>query len=701
MKTLKPSGVFAQQERAAVATDPWIGRQLGAYQILDLVGRGGMGSVYRALHSALERYAAIKFLRADRAGDPALDERFVREARAIARLRHPHVVQLYDFGAYDDGYYMILEFVEGENLYERLKALHRAGERLPQAQVWRIVDQLADALTHVHRQGIVHRDVKPANVLLNDDGDVILSDFGVARLLVREGEPSAGTLVGTPAYIAPEQAQGLPADHRADRYAMAVVLYEMLAARPPFVAGSATDLLAQHVHAPPPPLAQFAPHVSPDVERVLFKALSKSSQDRHQSVASFRDALQRAWEAGVCPVGPGDGAPLSPLLAETPLSTGNLPFLRASLVGRRAEIEDLKSRLARAPALVSLVGMGGVGKTVLALAVAHELAAGGAFVDGFFWIDGREHTTLGAIVAQLAALLGLDLGREALSQQRRAVTFHLAGRDAMVILDNLETVEDAQAAIEFLGELSCAVLVTCRVRPAGGEVIELAPLSSEAALRLFQSVSALETQELDQAASDLCALDLEGHPLAIEVVGALVAAGLDAAEVRGYLQEMPLDVLSETASGAGRSVVDTLQLSYQRLSPLAQTLLARMSIFPAGFDLAALAALSPEHSRLHQVKGLRQLLERSLLVQVSRQHYRLHPVIRQFAYTLLDEPAPFHRRASAHFMTAAGHDSLAATEQLFLAGDVGQGRGPGPGSRGGVDQRRAGQPGLAPVGALC
>jgi tetratricopeptide (TPR) repeat protein len=242
----------------------------------------------------------------------------------------------------------------------------------------------------------------------------------------------------------------------------------------------------------------------------------------------------------------------------------------------------------------------------------------------------------------------------------------------MVILDNLETVEDAQAAVEFLGELSCAVLITCRVRPAGGEVIELAPLSSEAALRLFQSVSALETQELDQAASDLCALDLEGHPLAIEVVGALVAAGLDAAEVRGYLQEMPLDVLSETASGAGRSVVDTLQLSYQRLSPLAQTLLARMSIFPAGFDLAALAALSPEHSRLHQVKGLRQLLERSLLVQVSRQHYRLHPVIRQFAYTLLDEPAPFHRRASAHFMTAAGHDSLAATEQLFLAGDVGQ-----------------------------
>jgi serine/threonine-protein kinase len=146
----------------AMAADPWIGRQLGTYQIVDVVGRGGMGDVYRALHPVLERCAAIKFLRAARAGDPGLDERFVREARAIARLRHPHVVQLYDFGAYDDGYYMILEFVEGESLDERIKRLHRAGERLPLGQSKRIADQVADALIHVHRQGIVHRDVKPS-----------------------------------------------------------------------------------------------------------------------------------------------------------------------------------------------------------------------------------------------------------------------------------------------------------------------------------------------------------------------------------------------------------------------------------------------------------------------------------------------------------------------------------------------------------
>jgi tetratricopeptide (TPR) repeat protein len=357
---------------------------------------------------------------------------------------------------------------------------------------------------------------------------------------------------------------------------------------------------------------------------------------------------------------------------ETPPSTGNLPFLRTSLVGRRPEIDDLKGQLAREPAFIGLVGMGGVGKTALALAVAHELAAEGAFPDGIFWVDGREHTTLGAILAELGDLLGLDLGQETLSQQRRAVTFRLAGRDALLVLDNLETVEGEDTVTEFLGGLPGPVLVTSRVRPAGAQVIELFPLPADAAVRLFQLVSGLGPAELDEATSGLCTEDLEGHPLAIEVVGALVAAGLDTAELRGYLQEMPLDVLGETATGAGRSVVDALQLSYQRLSPLAQTLLARVSIFAGGFDLAALAALSPEHSRLHQVKGLRELVARSLLTQLSRQRYRLHPVTRQFAYALLGDPAPYHRRAGAHFLTEAGADSLAATEQLFRAGEVAQ-----------------------------
>ena len=223
--------------------------------------------------------------------------------------------------------------------------------------------------------------------------------------------------------------------------------------------------------------------------------------------------------------------------------------------------------------------------------------------------------------------------------------------------------------IEFLDKLPCPVLATSRIRPSGSQVIELSSLPPDDAVQLFRQVSELEPDDLDESVADLCAKDLEGHPLAIEVVGALAAAGLDVKELRSALREMPLDVLSETAVAAGRSVVDALQLSYQRLGPLAQTLLARMSIFPTDFDLGALATLSPEHPRLHQVKGLRELLDRSLLTQTSRQRYRLHPVTRQFAYALLADPEIFHRRAGAYFMTEAGSDSLAAVGQFLRAGD--------------------------------
>ncbi len=668
-------------------TDPRIGQQLGAYKVLDRIGEGGMGAVYRALHPTLDRYAAIKFLRTAREADTsqareALDQRFVREARAIARLRHPHVVQLYDFGTCEDGYYMVLEFIEGESLQARLARTHTAGERLPHPQVQQIIDQVTDALEHVHQQGIVHRDIKPANILLNTEGEAILTDFGIARVLTEAGQTTTGVALGTPFYIAPEQARGMDVDHRADLYTLGVVLYEMLAGRPPFVADNAMALLVQHLQEPVPPLHQFAPDVPEAVARELVKALCKLPEHRHQSAAAFRLAFQQAWHApagspwatqvsdGQTLIQPSAPAPQAPL-ARAP-TTDTLPALQSDLVDRHAEIQALKRRLAAAPTMISLVGMGGLGKTALALFIAHEMATEDTFPDGVLWIDGREHTTLGAILVELADLLDLDLGQGTLSQQRRAVRFRLADRKALVVLDNLETVEDAQDVARFLQALPCAVLVTGRTRPPGAEVIELAPLPAEDAVRLFQTISGIAVAQGDEDTADLCALDLEGHPLAIEVVGALAAAGLDTAELRAYLREMPLDVLGETAAEAGRSVVEALQLSYQRLSPLAQTMLARISIFPTDFDLASLTVLSPEHARLHQVKGLRELMDRSLVTPVDRQRDRLHPVTRQFAYALLDDPTPYHRRAGAYFLTEAGADTLAATEQYFLAGDVAQ-----------------------------
>lgn len=276
--------------------DSWIGKELEGYAVLNLIGRGGGGVVYRAYHSTLRRYAAIKVLPAERAVDAALDQRFLREARAIAHLRHPHIVQLYNFGVYAGGYYMILEFVDGESLQERLTRLRADGERLPHAQVRQIAAQIAGALAYIHHEGLVHRDIKPSNVLLDAAGDAILADFGIVRLLTETKMTTTGIALGTPTYIAPEQAMGKPVDHRADLYAFAVMLYEMLAGRPPFIADDAMVLLFKHLQEPPPLLSQFVSDVPLAIEKELLKALCKAPEYRHADVVAFQDAFEKAWE---------------------------------------------------------------------------------------------------------------------------------------------------------------------------------------------------------------------------------------------------------------------------------------------------------------------------------------------------------------------------------------------------------------------
>lgn len=264
------------------------GMDLGPYHVLEQVGRGGMATVFKAYHVGLDRYVAIKVLPAFLARDPGFAGRFRQEARTIARLRHPHIVTVYDFGEYAGNPYLVMAFEEGGTLAAR------AGE-FSRTRVIRCLLQVADALAYAHGQGVIHRDLKPANVLLTRDGDAVLTDFGIARLLQREAQlTQTGLTLGTPEYMAPEQAMGDRADHRADLYALGCMAFELLAGRLPYAGETPMAILLAHLNQPVPDPRQANPALSPELAAVLVRALAKDPEQRWPSATAFARALAAA-----------------------------------------------------------------------------------------------------------------------------------------------------------------------------------------------------------------------------------------------------------------------------------------------------------------------------------------------------------------------------------------------------------------------
>jgi serine/threonine protein kinase len=244
----------------------------GRYRLHELLGRGGMSEVWHAEDLELGRDVAIKLLAAD--ADRA---RFEREARAVASLAHPNVMQLYDYGESEGRPYMVLEYVPGGTLEDRL----RDGRPLPDDETYEIAVGIASGLAHAHARGVVHRDLKPANVLFDEEGRPKIADFGIARLAAGEGTlTEAGTLLGTAAYISPEQASGEPANAASDVYSFGVMLYRMLAGRLPFASSDPMELVLMHRDTPPPPLAQFRTDAPARLESTAMHALSKDPSER-------------------------------------------------------------------------------------------------------------------------------------------------------------------------------------------------------------------------------------------------------------------------------------------------------------------------------------------------------------------------------------------------------------------------------------
>jgi non-specific serine/threonine protein kinase len=588
------------------------GRVFSHYRVVGKLGEGGMGEVYRAVDLALDRTVAIKLLPPDAAGSPAASERFLREARAASALNHPHIVTIYAVERVDGVPIIAMELVEGETLRERLL---RGPVPLP--DLIEMALMAADALDAAHHAGLIHRDVKPSNILLTPRGQVKLLDFGLAKRFApaadvptdatRSSElTTPGTIVGTVAYMSPEQSRGERLDPRSDVFSLGSVLYEAATGRPAFTGPSTIALLHEIATRDPDPPSAVRPGLPYSFDLLIARALAKDRERRFASAAELAEALQalRSELSGAVPAAPREAAAAGP---------NNLPAESKSFIGRAREVAEVK-RLVAANRLVTVTGPGGCGKTRLALRVAGDLVAG--FPDGV-WLTELAGLSDPTLVPQAVAT-ALGLREEAGRPISEALAAHAAPRRLLLLLDNCEHLLAACSALtESLLQAAPGVRILATSRepldvsgearwvippltlPAAGEPAPATPdraLQYEA-VRLFveraqaAQASFVLTESNAAAVSEICC-ELDGIPLAVELAAARVNV-LPVSQILARLRDRfrLLTGGSLTAAARQQTLRAAVDWSYEMLSPAERTLFDRLSVFAGGLTLEAAEAV--------------------------------------------------------------------------------------------------------------
>lgn len=318
-------------------SDPLISQTLGNYEIVSKLGKGGMATVYRARQRNMQRDVAIKVMSADLAADPEFVARFEREAHVIARLEHPRILPVHDFGHEGELFYLVMRLVEGESLYYRLKR-----GPLPLKTAARYLSQIAEALDYAHAEGVIHRDLKPNNILIDQWDNLYLMDFGLAKIMAAtQSLTQTGVVLGTPAYMAPEVWRGEPVDARTDVYALGVILYEMVLGHTPFESDTPFTLMYKHINDPPPAPRDTMPDLPVEVEQVILKALAKDKDARYQSAGDLARAFSEVVRvAGTLParVRPPDQPAVAPSEPEAVPEEAVLPAAAFHVAEERGDL---------------------------------------------------------------------------------------------------------------------------------------------------------------------------------------------------------------------------------------------------------------------------------------------------------------------------------------------------------------------------
>ncbi len=671
-----------------------LGAKLGPFEILAPLGAGGMGEVYRAWDTRLERTVAIKVLPERVSQKPEQRRRLENEARAISKLSHPNICTLHDISHHEGRDFLVLELVEGKTLREVLNA-----GSLPLRKAIPIAVQVAEGMARAHELGIVHRDLKPENLMVSADAVKIL-DFGLARLGVEPEESltgdgtaefstQPGTILGTLGYMSPEQAAGGAADFRSDQFSFGVVLYEMLTGKRPFRKASAAETLGATIHEQPEPIGTLNPEVPPPLSWVVERCLAKEPDKRYFSTLDLaRDLL--AIRDRVSDLQPN----------RTEARASNLPTPGSAFVGRDKEKTAAKALLLRDEVrLVTATGPGGIGKSRLALEVAREV--NDAFPGGAYFVPLAAVKDPGLLAFAIARALRIkETANQSPLEALREFLQNSLTAPTLLLIDNFEHMMEAAPALAELLALTpnLKMLVTSRAAlhvynehefpvpplalPDHSSTPSLEKLAQFSGIALFvQRAAAVKpnfalTEENAPIVAEICAR-LDGLPLAIELAAARIKL-LSPAAMRSRLASS-LQLLTGGARdlpARQQTLRQAIDWSYDLLSEPEQRLFRRLSVFLGGCNLEAVESVcdAKQDLGLDVLDGMSSLVDKSLARQIEQADgepsFVMLETIREYARGKMAESGeePLVRRFHAAYCLVLAEDAAADDVEANRAG---------------------------------